>query len=141
MIADITQVVVPVDLAEPRADALRAALELSGTPTEVHVVYALPEVEPNLLASIDDAHRITHARASLKQWLDDEGFPDGVRGHVAVGEPSRVVVDVCHAESAHLVVVHSAGRTGMARALLGSTAERIARRAPCPVLLLKDPPA
>lgn len=38
---------------------------------------------------------------------------------------------------ARLVVIGTHGRRGMRRALLGSVAERVARQAPCPVLLVR----
>ena len=138
-LALVTRVIVPIDLVDPQPEAVRTAVEIAGTTAEVHVVYALPEVEPNLLAQLDEAHRVRHARESLAAWFDEEELPEGLRGHCAVGEPSNVVVDLCRSLDAHLVVVHSEGRQGVRRFLLGSVAERIARRAPCPVLLLKHP--
>jgi len=38
-------------------------------------------------------------------------------------------------------VMGSHGRTGLARLLMGSVAEGVARRAPCPVLIVKQPVA
>ena len=40
---------------------------------------------------------------------------------------------------ADLIVLSTHGRTGWERALLGSTAERIIRHAPCPVLVARQP--
>lgn len=36
-----------------------------------------------------------------------------------------------------LIVIASRGRSGMKRALLGSVADEVVRRAPCPVLVVK----
>ncbi len=36
------------------------------------------------------------------------------------------------------IVIGSHGRTGLRHALLGSTAEKVVRKAPCPVLVIKS---
>lgn len=57
-----------------------------------------------------------------------------VRSYVATGIPSEEVLTVARTEGAELIVVGTRGKTGLEHILLGSTAERIIRRAPCPVL-------
>jgi len=39
--------------------------------------------------------------------------------------------------SADLIVIGTHGRTGLDHALLGSTAERVVRHAPCPVMVVR----
>lgn len=53
------------------------------------------------------------------------------------GHPGSEIVRVAEEERAGLVVVGSRGRTGLAAALLGSTAEFVAKRAPCSVLVVR----
>lgn len=48
--------------------------------------------------------------------------------------PSKVIIDVLGAESFDLVVMGTHGHTGTKHVLLGSTTERVIRRAKCPVL-------
>jgi nucleotide-binding universal stress UspA family protein len=57
-----------------------------------------------------------------------------VQSRIATGIPSTEVIAVAGAEDADLVVVGTRGKTGLEHVLLGSTAERIIRRAPCAVL-------
>jgi universal stress protein A len=47
-----------------------------------------------------------------------------------------------HAKDGHfdLVVMGTHGRTGLAHLLMGSVAEAVARRAPCPVLTVRQTP-
>ena len=57
-----------------------------------------------------------------------------INNHVALGIPSQRVcamADECHDD---LIVLGTRGRTGLEHILLGSTAERVIRMAPCPVL-------
>ena len=60
-----------------------------------------------------------------------------VTTRVATGIPSEEVVAAARAEDSDLIVVGTRGRTGLAHVLLGSTAERVIRGAPCPVLAVR----
>lgn len=62
------------------------------------------------------------------------GLGLSVQSRIATGIPSKEVIAVAGAEEADLVVVGTRGKTGLEHVLLGSTAERIIRTAPCPVL-------
>ena len=57
-----------------------------------------------------------------------------VQSYLATGIPSQEVLAVAQAEGTELIVVGTRGKTGLEHVLLGSTAERIIRMAPCPVL-------
>jgi nucleotide-binding universal stress UspA family protein len=52
------------------------------------------------------------------------------------GEILRLAAEV----GCDLIVLGTHGRTGLGRVLLGSVAEQVLRRAPCPVLTVKMPP-
>ena len=53
------------------------------------------------------------------------------------GNPSSEIVELATAEGVDLIVMSTHGRTGLTRALMGSVAEVVVRRATCPVLTLK----
>lgn len=55
------------------------------------------------------------------------------------GGPIHEIVAFAEREYVDLIVMGSHGRTGLARLLMGSVAEGVARRAPCPVLIVKQP--
>ncbi len=57
------------------------------------------------------------------------------------GGPVREIVDFAQREHIDLIVMGSHGRTGLSRLLMGSVAEGVARLAPCPVLIVKQPSA
>lgn len=57
-----------------------------------------------------------------------------VQSYVATGIPSEEVSAVARTQGVELIVVGTRGKTGLEHILLGSTAERIIRMAPCPVL-------
>ena len=63
-----------------------------------------------------------------------------VTTRVATGIPSEEVIAAARAEDSDLIIVGTRGKTGLAHVLLGSTAERVIRGAPCPVLAVKTEP-
>lgn len=58
---------------------------------------------------------------------------------IATGIPSDEVVAATRAEDTDLLIVGTRGASGLAHVLLGSTAERLIRTAPCPVLAVRTP--
>ena len=56
---------------------------------------------------------------------------------IETGIPSQAVQAVAQNIGADLLVVGTHGRTGLDHVLIGSTAERVVRMAPCPVLAVK----
>lgn len=59
---------------------------------------------------------------------------------VATGIPSEEILAAAKAEDSDLVVVGTKGKTGLEHVLVGSTAERVIRTAPCPVLAVRAKP-
>lgn len=51
--------------------------------------------------------------------------------------PARAIVDYAEEHDVAHIVVGSHGRTGVTRVLLGSVAENVVRRAPCPVTVVR----
>ncbi|HWI68283.1 MAG TPA: universal stress protein [Nitrospiraceae bacterium] len=66
-----------------------------------------------------------------------EGRGIAVTTRVATGIPSEEVISAAREEDSDLIVVGTRGKTGLAHILLGSTAERVIRGAPCPVLSVR----
>jgi nucleotide-binding universal stress UspA family protein len=55
------------------------------------------------------------------------------------GDTSTEILRVAQETSCDLLVLGTHGRTGLSRLLMGSVAEKVLRRAPCPVLTAKVP--
>ena len=56
-----------------------------------------------------------------------------------IGKPSDEIVRYAHEREIDLIVMGTHGRQGMSRVILGSVAERVVRKAPCPVLTVHNP--
>jgi len=53
------------------------------------------------------------------------------------GYPATVIEEEVERQHADLIVIGTRGRTGLKHLLLGSIAERVVQKAPCPVLSVK----
>ncbi len=66
-----------------------------------------------------------------------KGDGQEITTRIEIGIPSQAVQTVAQTTAADLLVVGTHGRTGLDHVLIGSTAERVVRVAPCPVLAVK----
>ena len=55
------------------------------------------------------------------------------------GDPAGAIPRLAEEEHVDMIVMGTHGRSGLSRLLMGSVAEAIVRRAPCPVLTYKQP--
>lgn len=55
------------------------------------------------------------------------------------GEPFIEIIQLARKESVDLIVMGTHGRTGLDHILFGSTAEKVVRKSPCPVLTIRLP--
>jgi nucleotide-binding universal stress UspA family protein len=73
----------------------------------------------------------------LEKQLADSGLK-GVEVRHVVGIPSEQINAVAREVAADLVVIGTHGRTGLGHIVLGSTAERVIKGAPCPVFTARS---
>ena len=55
-----------------------------------------------------------------------------------MGDPAGEIVRIAGEENVDSIVLGTHGRTGLSRLLMGSVAEGVVRRAPCPVLVYRE---
>jgi nucleotide-binding universal stress UspA family protein len=121
------------------AYACKLADSWGATLTVVSVLEFAPGLDPEYPVCrlyLDELMKhATRDLAQLQARIADRGIT--VRTRIEKGIPSEEVLVAAAAEDADLIVVGTAGKTGLAHILLGSTAERIIRTAPCPVLAVR----
>lgn len=135
-------VLVPFDFSDLSVEALDTALKLVESPTHIHVLHVLPEMEVNepgmVWGRVDNQSRTTHAEKAIRQRLSDSKY-EGIQVAVLIGDPGYEIAEYADKNAMDLIVLPSHGRTGWKRVLIGSVAERVVRLADCPVLVLRQP--
>ena len=58
---------------------------------------------------------------------------------LAEGAPFDQILQAAERLQCELIVIATHGHTGLAHAIIGSVAENVVRRAPCPVLTVRPP--
>ena len=86
---------------------------------------------------------IKRVDADRREILDKEYLPAAqglkVRVRMEVGHPHHMLLRMLKEENVSLVVMGTKGRGNLAGALFGSTAEKVFRHSPCPVLSVRGP--
>ena len=90
-----------------------------------------------LKESIEDALEASESAVSTDVVDVIDAEATDYRIEVVAGEPAREIVDFVEAEGIDHVFVGNHGREGVSRVLLGSVAERVVRRSPVPVTVVR----
>jgi nucleotide-binding universal stress UspA family protein len=108
----------------------------SSTATEIGIDPAAARIAVQS-ARIQDRANVVRVRRYLQQKLRAI-TGKGVEGayHIAVGEPGRSIIRYSADVKADLIVMMTSGKGGLKRAILGSVADEVSRKAGVPVLLL-----
>ena len=77
------------------------------------------------------------ARTTCEKLLAESGIDNG-RVIIPHGSPFAEIVKTARGEEVDLIVIGTHGRGVVAHVLLGSVAERVVRKAPCPVLTVRE---
>jgi nucleotide-binding universal stress UspA family protein len=146
---DLHRILVPTDFSKSSENALvygaAFAEKFSAELYLLHVVQDLalfiPEavlVTPPLMPPVEQF--VAAARAALDRVVQGLNLP-GVSIHpeVAEGLPFEEIVRVARDKNIDLIVMGTHGHTGLAHLFMGSVAEKVVRRAPCPVLTVRHP--
>jgi nucleotide-binding universal stress UspA family protein len=141
-------IVVTTDLSDYSMRALPYAINLAERfKAELKIVYVhepaipisdIPWYAPTAVA--DDEARKRDALAAISTIIKEQ-VPKGVSAEAKIltGRAPDKIAEYARETNADLLVLCTHGRTGLSHVLMGSTAEAIVRRAPCPVLTLKQP--
>lgn len=138
-----TTILHPTDFSQPCEFAWQLACSLARVLSARLVV--LHVAQPPVV--IYDEHGLlleqpSDYRAAAAQRLATVAACDGsirVERRLETGEVSSAILRIGKEISADLIVMATHGRTGLDRAVIGSVAEDVLRKAACPVLVAKAP--
>ncbi|MBS0262844.1 MAG: universal stress protein [Planctomycetes bacterium] len=113
---------------------------------ELHVLHVLPDValmmpDPGTALTLPANYLLdlkNEAQKSLDQLLPASTHPGlAVVRSVCVGNPFVEIVNYAEAQGIDLIVVGTHGRGALLHLLMGSVAEKVVRKAKCPVLTVR----
>lgn len=147
--ADWKRICCPIDFSDASRAALQVAADLTrrfGAELVLLHAYPIPGYtfpDGSVVASPKMMQDLAEqAERHIEEWRVDAerlvGAPR-VSAEKAVGEPAAEIVSFAKARGMDLLVLGTHGRTGLEHALMGSIAERVVRRAHCPVLTVRPP--
>lgn len=132
-------VLLPFDFSAPAFEAISVARGLVADVNRLfmlHVVLPVSVTSPGyVLGKIDERTLRERADTALAKAMSEAGI-DAAQRRVVTGDPADSIITVAREIDANLIVIPSRGKTGVRRWMIGSVAERVVRRAPCPVLVL-----
>lgn len=142
-----TTILLPSDFSGCSAEAARAARRLAERfGSRLIVLHVLDEpaaLDPMFRGEVPlellRGRMEQYAREGMEAFLKAhfEGL-SGVETRMASGVPYREIVREARECGAGLIVIGTHGRTGVERVIFGSTAEKVVRMAPCPVLSVRE---
>ena len=144
----ISKILCPVDFSESSEHALRYAVAFAsayGADLELFHVVELPILPSYSTGGVPDLtlpiERIKEECRQRLGELVDRCKPTCPRitSRLVVGTPFFEIINAAREGKFDLIVMGTHGRTGLKHILIGSVAEKVVRKSPCPVLTVKHP--
>ena len=139
--SEIKRILLATDLSELSGEATNYACELSDRfGAELHALYVFADLLPSVdwsypqleehLEKIQKEESIALTKVIPEDWQKSHTVVHAT----AHGKPDAEIIGYAKEHEIDLIVLATHGRTGLSHMLIGSTAERVVRMAPCPVL-------
>ena len=138
----LKKILVPVDFSNGSKKALQYAISFAGQfgaeLTLLHIIQpavtapAFDTLPQEMAESTEDAEK------SLAEFRRSVGEEIPTNSLIRKGSPHMEIIDAAKELEVDLLILSTHGRTGLSHVLLGSTAEKIVRRASCPVMIVRE---
>lgn len=140
----VKKILVPVDFSPASNKAVEYALRIGGL-THSELVF-LSVLEPDTPVTFEDVPRacLEELKASAEEnllALARASHESGITKATPLtrcGLPAHEIVEEAKESDVDLIVIATHGYTGWKHFCIGSTAERVVRAAPCPVLVVRE---
>lgn len=144
----LNRILVPTDFSEFSRPALDYACAIAARfGSELHLLHVVPD--PAMLVPESHAFSVEAMQAQSAALVEDatqriDALPEGgwengkpIIREVRTGAVFLEIIDYAKTHEIDLLVIGTHGRSGLMHVLLGSVAEKIVRKSPCPVLTVK----
>ncbi|MGD9808048.1 MAG: universal stress protein [Deferribacterales bacterium] len=145
----VTKILYPTDFSDPSACALYYAAEMAkkfdAELVMMHVLldesqmvsFYLPQLTvQNLSKDMEDG-----AKAKMVEFVENTRALEGIEYSTVMvkGIADDEIIKYAKENGIDMIVLGTHGRTGLEHVIFGSTAEKVVRSAPCPVLTVHCP--
>ena len=137
----------PTDFSKHSAYAFRLAGSLARDHgARLIVLHVVSTLGPEQVSHGEAVSQLQPEGYQEKLWRDLRAIQPAdpairMQHLLAEGDPAAEIVRVAAESGCGLIVMGTHGRTGLDRLVMGSVAEQVMRRAPCPVLTAKSKPS
>ena len=145
---DIRKILVPIDFSDYSKNSLKYAASFANKfSAEITLIYVVePVIYPPDFSMGQIAIPSVNAEWDLKaneqlEKLGKQEIPESIKVSIIIktGKPFLEIIDTAAEENIDLIIISTHGHSGVEHILFGSTAEKVVRKAPCPVLTLREP--
>lgn len=139
------KILCPIDFSEFTDETLLYALDIAKKyDAELHLIHVIPNLNyftpyesfftPENLIVVEK-----NMEAEVNKDFEDimKKIDVPVKKVVKNGAAFVEIIDYAKSESIDLIIIGTHGRTGLEHILIGSVAERVIRKSPCPVLTVR----
>lgn len=144
----INKILVPIDFSDYSKNALKYAADFAlNFKAKIFLIYV---IEPVIYPADFSIGQVTiptpdvdmHGRAQAELDSLAKTFVESsieVETIIKSGKPFVEINETASEKDIDLIIIATHGHTGVEHLLFGSTAEKVVRKAPCPVLTLREP--
>ena len=138
----IKSILVPTDFSASADEAIKYAAKLAelfgAQITLLYVVEPMPVDFEAFPLALEDDRSMRAARTRLELEAQRDLPPANfAQALVRLGRPFHEITEAARTLKVDLIVIATHGYTGLKHVVMGSTAERVVRYAPCPVLTVR----
>jgi len=142
---DLKRILVPMDFSKHSLVALKYAVAFGQKfGAQIHLLHVLQDLAlffPDAVTVVPPIEQLTETvQVSLERVLREHHLENqGIQLAMRTGSPFHEIAQYAKDENVDLIIMGTHGRGSLMHLLMGSVAEKVVRKAPCPVLTVRDP--
>lgn len=138
---EVKKILVPVDFSDNSLKVLESARYFAGKcGAEIHVLYVVQSIDnysgffvPHMPIAKFEEEMVQGAEKKMESFLGD--IPVAV-AKVLSGDVGEEIIMYGEREEIDLIIMGTHGYKGLEKVMFGSIAEKVVKRAPCPVMTI-----
>ncbi|MEZ6095469.1 MAG: universal stress protein [Pirellulaceae bacterium] len=143
IINDLTgPALLPFDFSAYSIDVLQRSLKMIRDKSKIRLVHVAQLTTVQFYGhgwdTISDEKVREGVDMSFRKQVEQHPENANLTIKTLLGDPGTQICEYAQQIEAEIILMSSRGRTGLHKFLLGSVAERVMQKAPCPVLLIRN---